>query len=185
MNKKTNIDEIKKTAYELFKEHGFDQVSVADISKACGITKPTFYNYIATKEDILTAYYDDICNEIMIHFSKVYEEDTYLDQIHKFYDMIIDGSLYLGPKLIGKMLSLNLLNDKGSFSTRDKLTEIVILIIQKGQQSGEFKSQEPAKNLYDACNFTFLGMEYRWCVNDGDYPWRENFHKVANSILQI
>ncbi|TPG89190.1 TetR/AcrR family transcriptional regulator [Brevibacillus laterosporus] len=40
-------------ALKLFKEKGFDNVTVEEITKACGIAKGTFYNYFSKKEAIL------------------------------------------------------------------------------------------------------------------------------------
>lgn len=37
----------------LFKENGYDKVSVEDITKAVGIAKGTFYNFFSSKRDIL------------------------------------------------------------------------------------------------------------------------------------
>ncbi|GMX61694.1 TetR/AcrR family transcriptional regulator [Paenibacillus elgii] len=38
---------------ELFKEKGFDNVTVEEITQACGIAKGTFYNYFPKKEAVL------------------------------------------------------------------------------------------------------------------------------------
>ncbi|MGD6956574.1 TetR/AcrR family transcriptional regulator [Rossellomorea aquimaris] len=40
-------------AIRLFSEKGIDEVSVSEITKACGIAKGTFYNYFSTKESVL------------------------------------------------------------------------------------------------------------------------------------
>lgn len=40
-------------AIRLFNERGFDNVTIEDITSACGIAKGTFYNYFPKKEHIL------------------------------------------------------------------------------------------------------------------------------------
>ncbi|MCP3776655.1 TetR/AcrR family transcriptional regulator [Paenibacillus sp. MZ04-78.2] len=40
-------------AVKLFKEKGFDNVTVEEITQACGIAKGTFYNYFPKKEAVL------------------------------------------------------------------------------------------------------------------------------------
>ncbi|XOS92284.1 TetR/AcrR family transcriptional regulator [Brevibacillus laterosporus] len=37
-------------ALKLFKEKGFENVTVEEITKACGIAKGTFYNYFPKKK---------------------------------------------------------------------------------------------------------------------------------------
>ncbi len=45
---------ILETAEELFTRKGIDDVTINDITKSARITKPTIYNYFASKEDIAT-----------------------------------------------------------------------------------------------------------------------------------
>ncbi|MFD4243502.1 TetR/AcrR family transcriptional regulator [Streptomyces sp. NPDC058525] len=41
------------TALELFLEHGFDAVSVADVAAAAEVSKPTLFRYFPSKEDLV------------------------------------------------------------------------------------------------------------------------------------
>ena len=51
-------------SYNLFKEKGYDNVTINDICDKCNITKTTFYRYISSKEDILTYFFDQINDEL-------------------------------------------------------------------------------------------------------------------------
>jgi AcrR family transcriptional regulator len=184
MNRKITKNEILNQAYKLFREDGFDAVSVDTICLASGITKPTFYKYIESKESILTTFYDDVCKDIMLNFAGVYQAETYYEQFHLFYQMIIERSEELGPSVTAKMMSLNLTSDSHSFETRSELTDIVLLLIEKGQKSGEFLSTESAADLYNACNFVFLGLEYKWSVKRGAVDWSKEFWRISDGILQ-
>lgn len=44
---------IFRQAITLFKEKGYDRVTVQEIAAACGIAKGTFFNYFAKKEEVL------------------------------------------------------------------------------------------------------------------------------------
>jgi AcrR family transcriptional regulator len=46
-------DEIFRIALKLFKEKGYENVTVEEITSACGIAKGTFFNYFSKKEHIL------------------------------------------------------------------------------------------------------------------------------------
>jgi AcrR family transcriptional regulator len=46
-------EQIFVQAMKLFKEKGFDQVTVEEITTACGVAKGTFYNYFPKKEAVL------------------------------------------------------------------------------------------------------------------------------------
>ncbi|GAA0420795.1 MAG: TetR/AcrR family transcriptional regulator [Bacillota bacterium] len=51
--KKELKEKIFFESIRLFSEKGIDEVSVSEITKACGIAKGTFYNYFSTKESVL------------------------------------------------------------------------------------------------------------------------------------
>ncbi|MCR2803890.1 TetR/AcrR family transcriptional regulator [Paenibacillus soyae] len=51
--KKEVKERIIVTAVELFKQKGFEQVTVQEITQACGIAKGTFFNYFEKKEQVL------------------------------------------------------------------------------------------------------------------------------------
>ncbi|MEW6182811.1 MAG: TetR/AcrR family transcriptional regulator [Bacillota bacterium] len=51
--KKELKDEIYMQALKMFKDRGYENVTVEEITTACGIAKGTFYNYFPRKEHIL------------------------------------------------------------------------------------------------------------------------------------
>ena len=51
--KRETRQQISDIATGLFLEHGFDEVRVADIAKAAGVSEKTVYNYFDTKEALL------------------------------------------------------------------------------------------------------------------------------------
>ncbi|MDI9883345.1 TetR family transcriptional regulator [Streptomyces sp. HNM0645] len=68
MNAPTGLRERKKqrtretisaAAITLFLEHGFDQVSVADVAVAAEVSKPTLFKYFPTKEDLVVHRFAD------------------------------------------------------------------------------------------------------------------------------
>jgi AcrR family transcriptional regulator len=54
---------IADAAVALFLEHGFDQVSTADVAAAVEVSKPTLFRYFATKEDLVVHRFADHIGE--------------------------------------------------------------------------------------------------------------------------
>jgi AcrR family transcriptional regulator len=50
---------IEKTALELFRARGFDNVTVEDVCTEAGVAPATFYRYFGTKEEVVFAYRED------------------------------------------------------------------------------------------------------------------------------
>lgn len=50
--------QLTDTATELFLEHGFDAVRVADVAAACGVSEKTVFNYFPAKESLLLDRWD-------------------------------------------------------------------------------------------------------------------------------
>lgn len=51
--KRQTATKVWRTAVALFLEHGYEQVSVAQIAEAAEVSKMTVFNYFKTKEDLL------------------------------------------------------------------------------------------------------------------------------------
>ena len=51
---------ISDTATAMFLEAGFDEVRVADVAAACGVSEKTVYNYFPTKESLIFDRFDDM-----------------------------------------------------------------------------------------------------------------------------
>ncbi|MCU1594087.1 MAG: TetR family transcriptional regulator [Frankiales bacterium] len=51
--KRLTRQQISDTATAMFLDRGFDDVRVADVAEACGISEKTVYNYFPTKESLL------------------------------------------------------------------------------------------------------------------------------------
>jgi AcrR family transcriptional regulator len=45
--------QLSDTATQMFVEHGFDGVRVAEVARACGVSEKTVFNYFPTKEALL------------------------------------------------------------------------------------------------------------------------------------
>src|SRR5580698_5703192 len=51
---------ISDTATAMFLDAGFDEVRVADVAAACGVSEKTVYNYFPTKESLIFDRFEDM-----------------------------------------------------------------------------------------------------------------------------
>lgn len=57
--KASSRETIAEAACELFLEHGYEQTSIADIATRAGVSRSSFFNYFASKSDVLWAGLDE------------------------------------------------------------------------------------------------------------------------------
>jgi AcrR family transcriptional regulator len=59
--------EIQRVATKLFREHGFDDVSIAQIADEAGVSQRTVYRHFATKEEVVLSLWGDSAPAIQEH----------------------------------------------------------------------------------------------------------------------
>lgn len=179
MNKNVKT-EIINVAFELFKKEGYDQVTINDICQQCHITKPTFYRYISSKEEILTHFFDQIHDELedlAIHLATA---SNYWQQIIYVFDLIIDRMQFFTKELYAQLYISNLKKDHQTFAEIKVVKDLVIVLIEKAQQSHQVCNPGDPKQLYEMCSAICFGCGIKWCLNLID-----DVHEVFVSDLAL
>ena len=180
MDRKT----IEAAALELFHKDGYDAVKVQDICDACGITKPTFYHYVPAKDDILLRYYDEAVDIVEQHVASTDPKGP-TSQLLNAYLVLIDECERIGPDLVSRILTANLQEDRGSYDTRDAITEPMVAIIRRGQEIGDIDNPEDPYQLYLSSAYLFEGLQFMWCVKKGDFDWRTQMRAGLRAIWRV
>lgn len=178
-------DIIFDIASKLFQERGYNQVTVNDICEACGITKPTFYYHIKSKQEILVRFYDHIVDNLTPLLLQMISISGSWEQLILLFDTLINNIQDLGTDINSQLLSINLEKNYGTFALRENLEEIAVNIVKKGQDNKEFRNLNDAKQLYQAAAYMFTGYEYMWCVLDGDFDWKGQFFKSLENLMDV
>ena len=65
-----NRDQIAETAFSVFAERGFDDVTVDEVAKNAGISRASFFRYFKTKEEAVLAAYEHMGHEIAANLAE-------------------------------------------------------------------------------------------------------------------
>ena len=65
-----NRDQIAETAFSIFAERGFDDVTVDEVAKSAGISRASFFRYFKTKEQAVLAAYEHMGHEIAANLAQ-------------------------------------------------------------------------------------------------------------------
>ncbi|MBU0926542.1 MAG: TetR/AcrR family transcriptional regulator [Spirochaetes bacterium] len=165
---------IMESALRLWKERGFDSVTVDDITGAAGVAKGSFYTYFSTKSDIIVeefkkidAYYADFARRRLGRYATARAKLSAFTRAQMRYvrDEIGCDSL--------KVLYANQTSQPGG----DKIltngdrhwVRIVEAIIAEGQASGEFRADLGAERLAGFFNRSARAVFLDWCIGDASF----------------
>lgn len=170
---------ILKTAYELFQEKSYNEVSVNDICGKCSLTKPAFYYHFSSKADLLLNYYDDVIAHIFKKITNMDGKDNYWEQYIFCFSELVTAGINLGADLTSQLYITNLTEDKGSFDFNESFCKLCVELIEQGQAAGQIGNRQKPQDLFIASSFMFTGFEVMWGIKKG------RFDRVSNVVLAL
>ena len=183
--KKEMYDRIVNTSYKLFQEKGYNEVTVNDICDACGISKPTFYHYVGSKDEIVAIFYSDLTSRLVEELLAQSATDDYWQRIVMAFDTIFSHSQEFGVNLYSQLFIVNLNKDLGTFEMRDSLTSLMTQLFEKAQACGQIQNPSDPRQLYISCANMSFGYGVCWCLNRGKNDLIEDFHKALEAVCVV
>jgi len=173
------------TALSLFKERGFDAVTIDEITQTAGVAKGTFYTYFATKSDIIVdsfwaidAYYEMYAAKNLQRYKTAAEKLIAFTRAQMKYVRDVVGN----PSL--KILYANQAVQPGAskmITNRERRWHAIVRdIILGGQASGELRTDLDADRLAVLVNRSARGVFLDWCVQDAAF----DLVKEGVSVMQ-
>lgn len=168
-------------AVKMFKENGYDNVTVEEICKASNVSKGTFYVHFNTKEDILRSSFQSQLNEYLqesfIEFTNNNPDCTLSDKLKNQMISALKFCNITGVELTTRAFMYNLsmqLNDKKMekyieetfFSTFEG--EFSVMISECFERK-LFKPQFSKQEIYLMIVSFLSGCMISWCYNGGKY----------------
>ena len=173
------------TASQLFLERGYEQVTVNEICAACNITKSTFYYHVKSKQDIILQYYDNIVSDLTPMLSDMLTSSTYWDQLVLLFTHLADQMISLGTSINSQLFIINLHDNQRTFAIREQLKSVAVSIISRGQEAQQILNTEEPEKLFEAIAHMFTGYEVLWCINKGEYKWKQAFLAALERLLNV
>lgn len=177
MEKETKGVRTKRQLYQcamkLFRERGFDRVSVDEIVREAGMAKGTFYIYFNTKSDIILEMlrqYDTYYDQIMAGLPDDLSIDEQMEEIVK-------GACRFTEEVIGldliRVLYVKQLTEgqehPGLLNEDRALFRILSELLTAGQRAGIY---DPALDVADTTRLILHGIRasfFEWCSSRGQF----------------
>jgi AcrR family transcriptional regulator len=173
------------TAYALFEEQSYDKITVSDICAACNITKTTFYYHLNSKEEIINVYYRSVIARQADRLIDVLSAENHWEQLMICFEQLMESSDEIGPGIFGRILVMNLKTDIHSLDFDNNLTKMAVILIAKGQKSGQIRNNSEPLHLYRAACHAFEGYELMWCVKKGGFDRKQAVRFAMEQIFDV
>lgn len=176
---------IVEAAVKLFKERGYESVSVNDICKEAKIARSTFYLSFSGKKDIIDKILSDVRLDREDFFGDFIAAENDFERMWILCDRYLAVALNFGPELTGALFRLELMGELDIMDMVHKVDEWMIQLLSNSQKTGVVLSAEPAEQIAPlGVNMAYY-TTYEWCRRKGDFNLRKTVRKRAEAIYAI
>ena len=163
---------ILEAAVQQFSQKGFQETSVADIMNAADLGIGTFYNYFASKEEVLAKLLENLIDELRTTSGTLLEENRTAAEI--LSALVLRTAELLSENRFVLPLFLSAADRAGMpvHATEPppetpSFKKIFDRIIRQGQEAGEFRTDIPAAvitelfhSMFQAAAFSSLPLDF-------------------------
>ncbi len=175
--KKTQVlNTLVDIAMELFVNKGFEETTIADITKSVDIGTGTFYNYFNSKEDILKYVLAQNLDQAKrsletLNKSTIHPQEK-ISQI-----LVILGKIFEDNRQLFRLCNNHLGLKQAPHDTQFK--DILVNIIDEGQKNGDFRKTIPIEMVTE----TFMGLIKSAVASRSQLPFMDNLNYKLDLFL--
>ncbi|SCZ03978.1 TetR/AcrR family transcriptional regulator [Alkaliphilus peptidifermentans] len=194
-NRKLKSMETKKKIYDtaalLFRNEGFENVTVDTIVETAGISKGAFYVHYPSKNTLIAQLIADNVKNTDINY-KLYldgiPEGTSASHIlislaGNIADFIASNIGYDVMKILYEILLTKNVDGDAVISYNRDLYIMFNEVIKRGIQQGEFTSSIDSDTITTHCILAIRGLTYEWCIRYPDFDYKEHVLKHFEMLL--
>ena len=174
---------------ELFGKYGFEHVTIEQITKACDVSKGTFYTHFPSKYDVI--------------LEKFKEFDTFYDTVEKGIDPTLSASekiltiyneqmLYIinvvGKDVLTTVYTAAMTNqveeDHYLISPERKIFQILNNYIAEGVTSGEFRQDLSITEMQSIIQRCMRANVYDWLIHNETFDLVKEMQLFTSVVLE-
>ncbi|HEY3365937.1 MAG TPA: TetR/AcrR family transcriptional regulator [Symbiobacteriaceae bacterium] len=179
-------DALIHTALTLFARHGYETTTVAQITQAVGVAKGTFFNYFATKEDVLLQVGDSQYTWAVGQLDAIATGSGPLAPQVRALLIAMAGRLPFTPVLIRGMFQAALAGAENGAATSGAINAMraaLVPVFRLGQEQGEFTIRFTPQTLATLAVQTYFGVLLDWSDTDGEEPLRQRMTDSMDALF--
>lgn len=170
---------IYTAAIDLMDRKGFENITIADISKQAGVSVGAFYHHFSSKNDILA----EIFRKADDYFTQVIDElekESVPEQIVEYFDHYARFNAASGAEM-----TQSLFNPKIKFFIKEGRPMLTILqdLVCRGQEKGELRADASAEELVRFLFVMARGVVFEWSLYNGGYDLEATMHQYIERLV--
>ncbi len=181
-------ERIRTCAIELFKEFGYENVTVVQICREADITKRTFYYHYDSKEQLLYGLIDYMGVKAEQLLKSLAAQQTNLGMLWELMSVYSFKSVEYGPNII-KQIYVLMMQGKGSadehFPFSTYLYDLVVRTVINAQRAGEIVNPCPPEDIAFTLYHAFRSVVITWAAENGAFDLVDTYRKVFEVVLGI
>ncbi len=193
-NKRANNKELRKenlysAAVALFRQQGFDQTRVEEITQAAGVAKGTFFNYFPTKEDVLLYIGERHMTRLGAAMSngagkQAAQERSAIAALKTVLRALAD-SLEEDKDLVRLAVdkAMKISHLAPAAGGRFSLQGLVVLLIRRAQRTGEIHPAVDPELVAQMLEGLYYQQLVIWCQEDFAFDLGERLGQVVDMLL--
>lgn len=183
--KRQKRERLLDASLKLFREKGYEQTKVVDITRAAGVAKGTFFNYFPTKERVLLALGEQMLGKLgQVSANDIFQQKTTRGKVKAMFHALaagLDSDRELVKEMVYRGLRLPDLvdNSRAQLDFRAMLT----LLIEQGKRKNEIIEATDASFVADALYTLYFQQIVLWCSKDFQTSLPDQLDRMADLIF--
>lgn len=183
INNKTHR-RIVECALKLFREKGYDNVTIQEICQSSKITKSTFYYHFPSKESLIEEFTEQTSRTTQENFAEIMALESNILQLWAIFNSYIKKNDEYGSSVVGQVYRTFLSTcDEIDFPRYLILFNTVVILIEKAQKFGEIQNMSQPEQIAEALYYGSRGIVYSWAAGQGGFCLQEKFKNLFNGLL--
>lgn len=178
-------DAITAAAVTLFREQGFEEVSVGDICLKAGIARSSFYRAFSNKKEIIRYVLENTRHHSIVGIGDMIDAENDFERMWRIGDRYIGIVLEFGPKLIGSFMQMELRGELDALSMVHSVDDWFIRLTRSCQQLGIIRNMAAPEILGPMGVDTVYKLTYDWCSSGGQLPLRRRARQASEILYDL
>lgn len=177
-------DLIRDTAMELFREKGYENVTIMNICHGCNITKRTFYYHFESKAHLLSGVVDywGIKAERLVQTLTADEKS--IDILWQLMRVYCTNAQKYGPNILKQVYILTVQNGQEiHFPQKMYLYSLAVKLLTDAQHAGEIANPNDPEEIVFILYHTLRSISLSWAAENGSYNLIQEYRKSFDIIV--